>query len=137
MNAAEQAQGVHEARESHALKLLSQIEARKNRLKQENMALVFPEPEKLAASKRSAASSRRGSRMLERAQHEAEARLPALEEPAPRPHRAAAGGLARARRAGGVVEGVEKAGGTEVRRFRRARIFGRTFTLILFPVLAH
>src|SRR5206468_4130614 len=49
MSAAEQAQGVEEARESHALKLLSQIEARKNRLKQENMGLVFPEPEKLAA----------------------------------------------------------------------------------------
>jgi chromosome segregation protein len=49
MSTAEQAQGVEETRESHALKLLSQIEARKNRLKQENMALVFPEPEKLAA----------------------------------------------------------------------------------------
>ena len=49
MSAAEQAQGVEETRESHALKLLAQLEARKNRLKQENMALVFPEPEKLAA----------------------------------------------------------------------------------------
>jgi hypothetical protein len=61
------------------LRLLSQIEARKNRLKQENMALVFPEPAKLAAleaqraelSARVAGSSDQG---------EAEARLPALEE---------------------------------------------------------
>jgi len=80
MNAAEQAQGVHETRESHALKLLSQIEARKNRLKQENMALVFPEPEKLEAlqARREETAARVAS--LEEEQREAEARLPALEE---------------------------------------------------------
>ena len=80
MNAAEQAQGVHETRESHALKLLSQIEARKNRLKQENMGLVFPEPQKLAAleGERAALAARRSE--LEGAQREAEARLPALED---------------------------------------------------------
>jgi len=80
MNAAEQAQGVHEAQESHALKLLSQIEARKNRLKQENMALVFPEPEKLAAleTQRTEVASRLTE--IEARQQEAEARLPALEE---------------------------------------------------------
>ncbi|MGE5093933.1 MAG: chromosome segregation protein SMC, partial [Betaproteobacteria bacterium] len=80
MNAAEQAQGVHETRESHALKLLSQIEARKNRLKQENMALVFPDPEKLAAleGERAAVALRAGQ--LEERQREAEASLPALEE---------------------------------------------------------
>ena len=84
MNAAEQAQGVEETRESHALKLLSQIEARKNRLKQENMALVFPEPEKLAGieSERAALAAKLAE--LEVAQREAEARLPALEESAAR-----------------------------------------------------
>ena len=79
MNAAEQAQGVEETRESHALKLLSQIEARKNRLKQENMALVFPEPEKLAAIEGSRSAIAGKVSELERAQREAEARLPALE----------------------------------------------------------
>jgi chromosome segregation protein len=80
MSAAEQEQGLHQARESHSLKLLSQVEARKNRLKQENMALVFPEPEKLAAleTRRAAVSARVGE--LEAAQHAAEARLPTLEE---------------------------------------------------------
>jgi chromosome segregation protein len=80
MNAAEQAQGVHETRESHALRLLSQIEARKNRLKQENMGLVFPDPQKLAAleGERAAAASRAGQ--LEGQQHEFEERIPALEE---------------------------------------------------------
>jgi chromosome segregation protein len=80
MSAAEQAQGVHETRESHALKLLSQFEARKNRLKQENMALVFPEPAKLAAieSERAAVAGRVAE--LDARQREAEARLPALEE---------------------------------------------------------
>jgi chromosome segregation protein len=80
MNAAEQAQGVHQARESHALKLLSQIEARKNRLKQENMALVFPEPEKLAAleSQRAALAERIAG--LDDRQRAAEERIPQLEE---------------------------------------------------------
>ena len=80
MNAAEQAQGVHETRESHALKLLSQFEARKNRLKQENMALVFPEPAKLAAleERRGAVAARVAE--LDTGQREAEARLPKLEE---------------------------------------------------------
>jgi len=80
MNAAEQAQGVEETRESHALRLLSQIEARKNRLKQENMALVFPEPEKLQAiaARRSEAGERIGR--LEGELGAAEARIPALEE---------------------------------------------------------
>ena len=80
MNAAEQEQGVEETRESHALKLLSQIEARKNRLKQENMALVFPEPEKLSCVE--GERSRLGANIaqLERARGEAEARLPSLEE---------------------------------------------------------
>jgi chromosome segregation protein len=79
MNAAEQAQGVEETRESHALKLLSQIEARKNRLKQENMALVFPEPEKLAGIEAERAALAAKLAELEGAQREAEARLPALE----------------------------------------------------------
>ena len=80
MNAAEQEQGLHQARESHSLKLLSQIEARKNRLKQENMALVFPEPEKLRAleGQRGAVIARLTG--LEASQVDAEARLPALEE---------------------------------------------------------
>jgi chromosome segregation protein len=78
--AAEQAQGVEETRESHALKILSQLEARKNRLRQENMALVFPEPEKLAAleAERGATAARAGE--LEGSQRAAEERLPALEE---------------------------------------------------------
>jgi chromosome segregation protein len=40
---AEQAQALEEARESNALKILSQLEQRKNRLTTENMALVVPE----------------------------------------------------------------------------------------------
>jgi chromosome segregation protein len=79
MSAAEQAQGVEETRESHALKLLSQIEARKNRLKQENMALVFPEPQKLAGIEAERAALAAKLAGLETAQREAEARLPALE----------------------------------------------------------
>jgi chromosome segregation protein len=80
MSAAEQAQGIEEARESHALKLLSQLEARKNRLKQENMALVFPEPEKLAAIERERTGLKDKLAALEAGQREAEAKLPALEE---------------------------------------------------------
>jgi chromosome segregation protein len=79
MSSAEQAQGVEEARESHALKLLSQIEARKNRLKQENMALVFPEPEKLLGMETGRAALAAKLGQLELAQRDAEARLPALE----------------------------------------------------------
>jgi chromosome segregation protein len=79
MNSAEQEQGVEETRESHALKLLSQIEARKNRLKQENMGLVFPEPEKLAGIEAKRSSLVAKLAQLERAQRDAEARLPALE----------------------------------------------------------
>ena len=94
LNAAQQEQGVDEARESHALKLLSQIEARKNRLKTENMGLAFPEPEKLAAieSKRSELGARLAD--VERAQRDAEARLPQLEEE----RRAATAGLQEATR---------------------------------------
>ena len=79
MSAAEQAQGVEQTRESHALKLLSQIEARKNRLKQENMALGFPEPEKLAGIEGERAALAAKLAQLTGAQAEAEARLPALE----------------------------------------------------------
>jgi len=80
MSGAEQAQGVEETRESHALKLLAQIEARKTRLKTENMALVFPEPEKLAAlqARRDELAARLAG--LEEARAAAEARVPALEE---------------------------------------------------------
>ncbi len=79
MSSAEQAQGVEETRESHALKLLSQIEARRNRLKQENMALVFPEPEKLAGIEAGRAALATKLAGLEASQRDAEARLPALE----------------------------------------------------------
>ena len=80
MNAAEQAQGMHQTRESHALKLLSQIEARKTRLKTENMALVFPEAGKLAAleSQRAALAARVAE--LDERQRSADERLPQLEE---------------------------------------------------------
>ena len=87
MSAAEQAQGVEETRESHALKLLSQLEARKNRLKQENMALVFPEPEKLA---RGRVRARAGSRRTHRRRSKARSA---------RPRRAARARGAAARRA--------------------------------------
>jgi chromosome segregation protein len=80
MSAAEQAQGVEETREAHALKLLSQLEARKNRLKQENMALVFPEPEKLEALGAGREEAAARVQALEEAQASAEERLPALEE---------------------------------------------------------
>ena len=80
MSVAGQAQGVEETRESHALKLLSQIEARKNRLKQENMALVFPEPDKLRAVESERALEGERIAGLEGEQREAEARIPLLEE---------------------------------------------------------
>ena len=80
MSAAEQAQGVEETRESHALKLLAQIEARKTRLKTENMALVFPEPEKLAALEARRAELALRLAGLEESRAAAEARVPALEE---------------------------------------------------------
>ncbi|APV52132.1 chromosome segregation protein SMC [Betaproteobacteria bacterium GR16-43] len=80
MSTAEQAQGIEESRESHALKILSQLEGRKNRLKQENMALVFPEPEKLAALESERASLKEKVAQLEAQQKEAEARLPTLED---------------------------------------------------------
>ena len=79
MNAAEQAQSVEQTRESHALKLLSQIEARKNRLKQENMALVFPEPEKLAAMEEQRGEMGARIAELEESQRASEARIPELE----------------------------------------------------------
>jgi chromosome segregation protein len=80
MSAAEQAQGVEETRESHALKLLAQLEARKNRLRQENMALVFPEPEKLAAIAAQRDELAASVRSLEDAQRALEAKVPALDE---------------------------------------------------------
>jgi chromosome segregation protein len=80
MSSAEQAQGVEEARESHSLKLLAQIEARKNRLKQENMALVFPEPEKLARIEGERAEAAARIAGLEGQSRDAEERLPALED---------------------------------------------------------
>ena len=48
VRAAEQGQALEEARESNALKLLSQLEQRKNRLITENMNLVVPEPDALS-----------------------------------------------------------------------------------------
>ncbi|MGE0355339.1 MAG: chromosome segregation protein SMC [Burkholderiales bacterium] len=80
MNAAEQTQGVEETREAHALKLLAQLESRKSRLRQENMALVFPEPEKLAALAAQRESLGATLAALEEAQRAAEAKLPALEQ---------------------------------------------------------
>jgi len=44
---AEQGQALEEARESNALKILSQLEQRKNRLTTENMNLVVPAPDEL------------------------------------------------------------------------------------------
>ncbi len=105
MSAAEQAQGVEETRESHALKLLSQIEARKNRLKQENMGLAFPEPEKLAGveSQRQAAGARIAE--LEAMQRESEARVPPLEDE----RRAATDRLQEATREAAGLEAALKA----------------------------
>ena len=80
MSVAEQAQGVEETRESHALKILAQLEARKSRLKQENMALVFPEPEKLAALAAQRETLGAALATLEEEQRALEAKLPALEE---------------------------------------------------------
>jgi chromosome segregation protein len=80
MSAAEQAQGVEETREAHALKILAQLEARKNRLKQENMALVFPEPQKLSAIEARRKSIADSLSALDARHRAAEERLPALEE---------------------------------------------------------
>jgi chromosome segregation protein len=105
MSAAEQAQGVEEARESHALKLLAQIEARKNRLKQENMALVFPEPEKLAAIEGERRELEEKIAGLERAQRAAEAKIPALEDQ----RRASTDRLQEATREAATLEAALKA----------------------------
>ena len=45
---AEQAQSIEETRESHALKILSQLEQRKNRLNVENLNLVMPDAGRIA-----------------------------------------------------------------------------------------
>ena len=47
VRAAEQTQAIEEARESNALKILSQLELRKNRLTTENMNLVVPDADAL------------------------------------------------------------------------------------------
>ncbi|MEO8386180.1 MAG: chromosome segregation protein SMC, partial [Betaproteobacteria bacterium] len=47
VRAAEQTQAIEEARESNALKILSQLEQRKNRLTTENMNLVVPDADAL------------------------------------------------------------------------------------------
>jgi len=105
MSAAEQAQGVEEARESHALKLLAQIEARKNRLKQENMGLAFPAPEKLAAIEAQRRDAGQRIAELEGAQRDHEARLPALEDE----RRAATDRLQEATREAAGLEAALKA----------------------------
>lgn len=76
---AEQAQGVEETRESHALKILSQLEARKNRLKQENMGLVFPDPDKVAGLDSRQQSLTGRLQETERALAAVDGRLPDLE----------------------------------------------------------
>ncbi len=111
MSAAEQAQGVEETRESHALKLLAQLEARKNRLRQENMALVFPEPEKLAAIAAQRESAQAGVKALEESQRGIEAKLPALEEERRQAAAGAAGAHPRGRAARGGAEGARGAAG--------------------------
>jgi chromosome segregation protein len=77
--AAEQEQGIEETRESHALKILGQFEARKNRLKQENMALVIPEPEMLERLARARESLAAQLKSLEASLEISEAQLPALD----------------------------------------------------------
>jgi hypothetical protein len=116
MNAAEQEQGVHQARESHSLKLLSQIEARKNRLKQENMALVFPEPEKLAALEAQRAAMTARSPSSSATQHEPRRACPGSRSSAARDQRAA-GSHARARRPRGLAQGAAGAAGAPRHRF--------------------
>ena len=128
MNAAEQAQGVEETRESHALKLLSQIEARKNRLKQENMALVFPEPEKLAAIEARRAEVATRAAALDRSHADAEARLPVLEEE----RRSATTRLQEALRELATLEAALQYG----IRLRRGRVFADLWDLEKFSVCA-
>ena len=73
---AEQAQSIEETRESHALKILSQLEQRRNRLTVENLNLVVPDAAQLAQLESERAE-------LAQTLKHAEARLDELESSVP------------------------------------------------------
>ena len=79
VRSAEQSQAMEEARESNALKLLSQLEQRKNRLTTENMNLVVPDPDALHRVEGERAEAQEVLLQAEEAMAEAETRLAELE----------------------------------------------------------
>ncbi len=76
---AEQGQALEEARESNALKILSQLEQRKNRLTTENMNLVVPAPDELQRVEAERAEVQGALSGLEQGIAAKEARLAELE----------------------------------------------------------
>ena len=79
VRAAEQGQAIEEARESNALKILSQLEQRKNRLTTENMNLVVPAPDALNNVEAERTAVRELLLQCEEKLTETEQRLPDLE----------------------------------------------------------
>jgi chromosome segregation protein len=73
---AEQAQSLEEARESNALKILSQLEGRKGRLNQEKMALAAPAEGEIERTATQLEEAQRGLADLEEALRLQEAELP-------------------------------------------------------------
>ncbi len=70
---AEQGQALQEARESNALRVMSQLELRKNRLTQENMGIAVPEPHALGEVEEERAMVQEGILQNEEKLAEAEA----------------------------------------------------------------
>ncbi len=70
---AEQGQALQEARESNALRVMSQLELRKNRLTQENMGIAVPEPHALGEVEEERAMVQEGILQSEERLVEAEA----------------------------------------------------------------
>ena len=76
---AEQEQSVEETRESHALKLLSQLQARKSRLTQEQMALSIPDPIEIERCEQQVQDAEEMLQQEQERLHALETALPGLE----------------------------------------------------------
>ncbi len=77
---AEQAQSIEETRESHALKILSQLEQRKNRLTVENLNLVVPDAAQLAQLESERADLAQALKQHEARLDELESSVPGIEQ---------------------------------------------------------
>ncbi len=79
VRAAESDQALNESREANALKILSQLELRKNRLTAENMALVVPESGELESVEIERAEAQEALMMVDEQLADAESRVGELE----------------------------------------------------------